>query len=129
MSEQVVLGAVLDCSMGSAPSTLVVEPEARVMVEGRPAANAMDSTPLRNVQTFAMCSSPANPEVEAATAAAMGVLTPMPCIPAIAAPWVPGAVTVLIDGLPALDNMSKCVCTWGGVISISFSGTQRTIIP
>ncbi|KVO16967.1 hypothetical protein WL40_33870 [Burkholderia ubonensis] len=129
MSQQVVLGAMLNCTFGAAPATLVVAPVARVMVEGRPAATVMDSKPLLNIPTFAMCSSPANPAVAAATAAAMGVLTPMPCVPAIAAPWVPGAPTVLIGGQPALNNMSKCVCNWGGVISINFAGSVRTMVP
>ncbi|EDT41160.1 DUF4280 domain-containing protein [Burkholderia ambifaria] len=129
MSQQVVLGAMLNCTFGAAPATLVVEPVARVMVEGRPAATVMDSKPLLNIPTFAMCSSPANPTVAAATAAAMGVLTPMPCVPAIAAPWVPGAPTVLIGGQPALNNMSKCVCNWGGVISVNFAGSVRTMVP
>ncbi|WP_081052636.1 DUF4280 domain-containing protein [Burkholderia cepacia] len=129
MSEQVVLGAVLNCTFGAAPATLVVEPTARVMVEGRPAATIMNSKPLANIPTFAMCSSPANPTVAAATAAAMGVLTPMPCVPAVAAPWVPGAPTVLIGGQPALNNLSKCICNWGGVISINFPGSVRTMVP
>jgi hypothetical protein len=71
----------------------------------------------------------ANPTVASATAAAMGVLTPMPCIPATAAPWVVGAPTVLIGGMPALDNVSKCMCSYAGVISVSFPATVKTMIP
>ena len=37
----------------------------------------------------------------AATAAALGVLTPMPCIPVTAAPWMPGVPQVLIGNMPA----------------------------
>lgn len=137
MSEQVVLSAVLNCNWGTEPAMLLVEPVpgAMVMAEGRPAATIMDSKPLMNIPTFGMCSSLANPTVSvatsAATAAAMGVftLTPMPCIPAVVAPWVPGAPTVLINGKPALNNLSKCVCTWGGAISIDLSGAVRTMVP
>ncbi|WP_080411786.1 DUF4280 domain-containing protein [Burkholderia ubonensis] len=128
MPKQVVLGAVLNCTFGAAPARLVVDPTARVMVEGRPAATIMDSKPIFNIPPFAMCSSPANPAVAAMIAAKMGTLAP--CVPATASPWVPGAPTVLIGGQPALNNLSKCVCKWGGVISINnFPGSVRTMIP
>ena len=49
----------------------------------------------------------ANPMVAAATAAAMGALTPMPCITMTVAPWVPGSPTVQIANMPALNDGSK----------------------
>jgi Domain of unknown function (DUF4280) len=82
-----------------------------------------------NIMPFGMCTSVANPEVAAATAAALGVLTPMPCIPATVAPWAPGAPTVAYGKMPALDNTSKCMCMWAGVISITFPGQVQTSIP
>jgi hypothetical protein len=78
--------------------------------------------PMLNIMPFGMCNSIANPMVAAATAAALGVLTPMPCIPATAAPWVPGSPTVLIANMPALNNSSKLMCMWAGVISINVPG-------
>jgi hypothetical protein len=78
---------------------------------------------------FGMCMSPANPEVAAATAAALGVLTPMPCIPATTAPWTPGSPTVLLDNMPALDNSSMLMCMWGGEISITMAGQMTEEIP
>jgi hypothetical protein len=63
--------------------------------------------------------SPANPQVAAATAAAMGAFTPQPCIPATSSPWAPGMPTVLIAGQPALTNTSTCQCMWGGVITVT----------
>lgn len=117
MAMLVTMGATLQCSFGVAPSALMVLPQNRVLTSV-PAANIMDNKPLVNILPFGMCSSPANPTVAAATAAALGVLTPMPCIPVTAAPWVPGTPTVLIGNLPALDQNSKCMCNWGGVISV-----------
>src|SRR6266850_4513240 len=107
MPEQVCNGALLKCSMGMAPSTFTVTPEHMVQSSSQPAANIMDNIPMKNIMPFGMCKSPANPAVAAATAAAMGALTPMPCVPVIPAPWVVGAITVLLDGKPALDKPSK----------------------
>jgi hypothetical protein len=129
MSQQVVMGAQLMCSFGTMPAVLVVLPESRVLVEGRPAATIMDHEPIVNIPTFGMCACPANPQVAAATAAAMGVLTPMPCVPATTTPWLPGALTVLIGGQPALNNLSRCMCMWGGVVSIAMAGSMRTMVP
>src|SRR5881398_3471579 len=117
----VTMGATLQCSFGVAPSSLMVLPVNRVLTSV-PAANIMDNKPFVNVLPFGMCNSPANPMVAAATAAALGVLTPMPCIPVTAAPWVPGAPTVLVGGMPALESNSKCMCNWGGVISVVAPG-------
>lgn len=117
MGVQVVMGAMLQCSFGVAPSTLVVLPANKVLAT-TPAANIMDNKPMVNIPPFGMCQSMANPMVAAATAAALGVLTPMPCIPATAAPWAPGCPKVLIANMPALESTSKCMCNWGGVIQI-----------
>ncbi|WP_109482214.1 DUF4280 domain-containing protein [Paraburkholderia sp. C35] len=129
MPQQVSMGATLQCSFGAAPSTLVVLPVNLVMGEGPPAANIMDHVPLVNILPFGMCSSLANPTVAAATTAALGVLTPMPCIPATLSPWVTGAPTVLLGNQPSLDNVSKCMCNWGGVVTIVNPATVKTMIP
>jgi hypothetical protein len=129
MGQQVVMGAMIQCTFGVAPSTLIVLPANRVMVNNMPAANIMDNKPMANIPPFGMCQSMANPMVAAATAAALGVLTPMPCIPVTAAPWAPGAPTVSIANMPALNNSSKCLCNWGGVISINAPGQFTTMVP
>ena len=110
-------GSMLQCTMGAAPATLaVVVP--MVTAATPAAANIMDCAPMVNIPTFGMCRSPANPTVAAATAAALGVLTPMPCVP-VTTPWTPGVATVLLRGMPALDASSKCVCAYGGQISVT----------
>lgn len=114
-------GASLNCSFGMAPSVLNVLPAARVM-SSMAVATIMDQVPMVNIMPFGMCSSMANPTVASATAAALGVLTPMPCIPVIPAPWTPGSPTVLIGGKPALNNSSRLMCAYGGVISIANPG-------
>jgi hypothetical protein len=129
MPQQVSMGATLQCSFGAAPSTLVVLPVNQVMGEGPPAANIQDHIPMVNIMPFGMCSAPSNPTVAAATTAAAGVLTPMPCIPATLSPWTPGAPNVLLGNQPSLDNISKCLCNWGGVVTIVMPATVQTMIP
>jgi hypothetical protein len=129
MPFQVCMGATMMCTMGMAPSSLVVLPTNQVMTDEVPDANIMDNIPLVNIMPFGMCMSPANPMVAAATAAAMGVLTPMPCIPATVAPWVPGAPTVLLADMPTLDDTSTLMCMWAGVISIVMPGEMTVQVP
>lgn len=128
MGIQVCMGAGLQCSFGMAPSSLVVLPANAVMT-GTPAATITDNAPIVNVPPFGMCQSPSNPTVASATAAAMGVLTPMPCVPVTTAPWVVGSPTVLIGSTPALNDSSKLMCNWGGVIQITSPGQTSTMVP
>jgi Domain of unknown function (DUF4280) len=128
MAMQVCNGAMLQCSFGIAPSSLVVLPVGRTLT-GTPDANIMDNKPMMNIMPFGMCQSLANPQVAAATSAAMGVLTPMPCIPMTTAPWAPGTPTVLVAGQPALNNSSKLMCMWAGIISIQMPGQTTHTVP
>src|SRR5215212_10557609 len=113
MGKLVVMGAMCQCTMGVAPCSLIVLPTNKTMGTSMPAATIMDKE-IVNLPTFGMCQSPSNPTVASATAAAMGVLTPMPCIPMISAPWSPGAPKTLIANNPALEDGSTCNCNWGG---------------
>lgn len=90
MSLIVTSGAQLMCSFGMAPSVLNVLPASKVQCSNMPPACITDNQPMVNIMPFGMCTSMANPQVAAATAAALGVLTPMPCVPVTAAPWAPG---------------------------------------
>ena len=119
------MGAMLQCSFGVAPSSLMVLPTNRVL-GSTPIANIMDTIPFVNVMPFGMCSSMANPAVAAATAAALGVLTPMPCTPVPAGPWVPGVPTVMVGNMPAVDSNCKLMCAFGGVIQITVPGQFTT---
>jgi hypothetical protein len=129
MPQQVCMGAQMMCTFGVAPSSLVVLPANRVFTDMVPDANIMDHIPMTNIMPFGMCMSPANPEVAAATAAALGVLTPMPCIPATPAPWTVGAVDVLLGNFPTLDNISQLMCIWGGVITFVDAGEETVMVP
>lgn len=128
MGFQVCMGAMMQCTFGVAPSTLSVLPVNRVLT-GTPDANIMDNKPMVNILPFGMCNSIANPTVAAATAAALGALTPMPCVPVTTAPWLPGAPTMLLANMPALNDSSKLMCMWGGVISPTMAGQFTEMIP
>ena len=128
MPFQVCTGALLKCSFGLAPSTFNATPRP-VMTSNMAAGVITDNIPVFNVPPFGVCTSVANPQVVAATAAALGVLTPMPCVPVLPAPWVPGAPTVLIANIPALDNNCKLMCAWAGVITVVFAGQITHQIP
>lgn len=126
MPIQVTSGAVMACSFGAAPGPLTVLPANRVLASGLPAATIMDHVPMVNVMPFGVCNSPSNPVVAAATAAALGVLTPMPCVPATPAPWAPGVPTTAIGGMPAVDMSCKLTCLWGGMIQFT-APAQATV--
>jgi hypothetical protein len=128
MAQLVTSGAALSCSMGLAPSTLTVTPE-KMVTAGAPAATIQDMKPMINIPPFGMCNTESNPTVAAATASASGVHTPAPCVPSVVGPWSPGAATVLIKNVPALDNTSTCQCMWGGVISINSAGQFTVTVP
>jgi Domain of unknown function (DUF4280) len=123
MALQVCNGAMLKCSMGLAPSTMIVTPEKMVNTSNQPAANIMDHIPMKNIMPFGNCTSPANPAV----VAAMGA--PVPCIPVTTTPWVPGAPTVLLKNFPALNDTSKLICMMGGIIEVQNAGQQTHQIP
>jgi hypothetical protein len=75
---------------------------------------------------FGVCKSLANPAVAAATAAAMGVLTPMPCVP-VTSPWVPSTPQILVGGPPIINLGDITMCSFGGVITIVAPG-QATVM-
>ena len=129
MSLPVVSGAMTMCSFGLAPSTLMVTPEKRTMVDSMPVATIMDNKPFVNVLPFGLCTSLANPITAAQTAAALGVLTPGTCTPVMPAPWLPGAPTVLVGNLPALNVQSKCLCAYGGVVTVTNPAARTTAVP
>jgi len=129
MPQHVCNGATMMCSFGVAPSQLSVLPVNRVNTSNQPAATIMDHQPMVNIAPFGMCVSLANPAVAAATSAALGVLTPQPCMPVTISPWVPGATTVLLGNQPALDNTCTLNCIWGGVIRLVTPGQFTELIP
>ncbi len=129
MAQQASMTATLLCTMGIGPSQMTVLPVNRVFAQGQIAANIQDHVTIVNIVPFPMCNSIANPIVAAATAAKLGVFTPAACLPATVTPWTPGAATVLIGGMPALDSTSTCLCLYGGSISIVDPVALTVMVP
>jgi len=128
MALPVVDGATLKCTMGTSTCSLTVLPANSVQMESAYAANIMDYIPMTNISGFGNCITLSNPMVASATSAALGVLTPQSCIPVIAAPWAPGSSTVTIGNMPALNNSSTCMCTWGGTVTVVDAGVTTESI-
>lgn len=114
--------------MGTGVATLTVlpPPVRTVLLTGKPQANVSDTKPLANVGSCGNCRSLAYPPTAAATAAAEGVLTPMPCVPSIVGPWFPGKLDYLVQGPPALLKSDHCQCAFGGTISLINDGQTPT---
>lgn len=123
MALLVTSGFQLSCSFGTAPSAMIVLPTNKVLCSSNPAANIMDNVSMVNILPFALCTSMANPAVAAAAGA------PMPCIPVIPGPWIPGSPTVLLGGKPAVSHTCKLMCAYAGVIQISAPAQTKTLVP
>lgn len=128
MAQLVTTGAQAMCTFGTAPGTINVTSQTTCLAEGKPVATIQD-VQMVNITPFGLCTSLANPQVAAATAAALGVLTPQPCMLMAAGTWIPTKPTVLIGGKPCLTNDCKMMCTnGGGNISIVSPGQMKAIV-
>ncbi|MBR1475568.1 MAG: DUF4280 domain-containing protein [Muribaculaceae bacterium] len=115
-------GAEMRCTFGTSTARLVVLPDRTVWLAGQRMANIMDHKSMANIPGFGRCRTVTYPPTGSATAAAHGKLTPMPCVPGTLTPWMPGKPDYLVQGPPALLKSCKCMCQWGGVISITDDG-------
>ena len=121
--------SLIQCLFGVAPTPLIVLPDRTITAEFSLMGNISDMIPIANIETFGECVSLANPEVIIATAAAMGVLTPMPCVPIVVDPWVSEALDVFVEVMPALDTTSIVMCMWAGAIHIDEPGNATVMVP
>lgn len=126
MGVALISGAMLACSFGTTPSQLMVTSQATVLFGGGAAATMGDCAPLVNIKPFGMCMSLANPQVATATTAALGVLTPMPCLPATT-PWTP-AGSIIVGAQPLIDNSSSCMCAYAGKVTVISPGQAAVTV-
>jgi Domain of unknown function (DUF4280) len=140
----VVAGAYLKCSCCDTYSVLTAPLSHGVYIKDKAQMNIMDFKPIANIKTFGMCKSIKNPSVAAATAIScgmqvlvpglaliklilgkdMGPVQPMPCQPVITKQWEDGKKDKLVENQPALLNISKNSCAYGGEITIVDDGQE-----
>lgn len=122
MAKSVNSNSLISCSMALVPAPVPLTATPGTVNDVQQAiATVMDFKPMVNIPTFGMCNSPSDPAVIAATAAALGVHTPAPCIPKTTGPWSPGSSSVTVSGMAALMDSDKCMCSSQGQITIKTS--------
>ncbi len=122
----VVNQSPIRCSMAVPGSTgvLVVQSQMKRRVGGQAAATVADSTPTQVI--CGVCNSASAPPVQAATAAALGVHTPAPCMPNTTQSWKnQSPVSVKFSGKEALMTGATLTCSYGGTITIINSAQQK----
>ncbi|NPD91736.1 DUF4280 domain-containing protein [Xylanibacter muris] len=117
-------GATMKCSFGDKKAKLTVYPDRTVFLTGQPMANITDHVSLYNIAPFGKCHTTRFPPTGAATSAAHGKLTPMPCVPGTNSNWLNGKDDYIIKGDPALLKSSYCKCCYGGTITITDDGQR-----
>ena len=129
MGQAAVTGATLTCpfALVPVPVPLSVTSNQKVLIGGIPAGTISDGGAMVNIPGFGMCTTLTNPQVAAATAAALGVLTPQPCIPQTMA-WLPAQHKVVVGGKPCLTGDCSIMCAYGGKISILMPGQAKVLV-
>ncbi|TQR41806.1 PAAR-like protein [Paenibacillus popilliae] len=115
MQPYVVAGATMKCNCGSSTSRLKVEKSHGVYIRGKVQLNVNDYKPKANIESFGLCSSRANPDVQRAGG-------PVRCNPNVATSWIYGKKDMLVGKQPALLNISQNSCMYQGTIRIVDNG-------
>lgn len=109
-------GATLACTCGSLQTKLNVLLNGIGYSQGA-AATIFDCLPIINIPPFGTCIAPGNPQL----------LMPIKmCIPAFVPIWLNQVPSILLQGLPVLDDSATLICLWGGLVSIQDPGQQYT---
>lgn len=121
----VTQNAILRCSFGLMTSILNVSDLTRPSIGTNKMATLADNS-MTHVPSFGMCTSINNPEVQAATMAAMGTLTPAPCPGMLAAGyWMATQFNNVIHDTSFRHFLQQdCVlyCQYLGCVQIVHSG-------
>lgn len=124
MGQVVVTGGTAQCTCGTLPGMISTGAQKKVLVEGKPVATIADFN-TQCIAPFGLCITLSNPAVQAATAAALGVLTPQPCTLVPMGTWKSTKVTVHAGGSPVLTNECQGACAYGGCIAVTNPGQSK----
>ena len=127
MGQVVVTGGTAQCTFGTLPGMISAGTQKKVLIDGKPVATIMDFN-TQCITPFGLCTTLTNPAVQAATTAALGVLTPQPCTLVPAGTWKPTKVTVQAGGSPVLTNECQGTCVYGGCIAVTNPGQSKVIV-
>lgn len=127
MGQVVVTGGTALCTFGTMPGVISAGAQKKVLIEGKPAATILDFN-AQCITPFGLCTTLTNPAVQAATAAALGVLTPQPCAFMPAGTWRPSKLTVQAGGSPVLTTECQGNCIYGGCIAVTNPGQSKVIV-
>ncbi len=107
-SSYVTRGAVINCTLGSAPDVINLPLCHGVYIKGKPQLNIGDSRGGINIKCFGTCSRSVPPPV---------------CTPAITVDWSNVFDTnLLVEGKKALIQNATVTCVNGGIITIATNG-------
>ena len=127
MGQVVVTGGTALCTFGTMPGVISAGAQKKLLIEGKPAATILDFN-AQCISPFGLCTTPTNPAVQAATAAAFGVLTPQPCALMPEGTWRPSRLTVQAGGSPVLTTECQGKCIYGGCIAITNPGQSKVSV-
>jgi hypothetical protein len=108
--------SLIKCTAGAMPTPLMVLPDRTVIAEFMLMGNITDMIPVVNIVPFGTCT----------ILAAVGDPA---CTPIPVTPWISPAVTVLVQGMPALDKSSVLQCLVGGTITVVEPGNVTVMVP
>jgi hypothetical protein len=108
--------AMCKCVFSTAAAPLVALPVTQAMAQTGFMASILNNKPFVNIPPMGLCASPDHPVMKAAK-------RPGPCLPVMTTPWLPGAPTVMTTQGPLLNNLSKAICQYKGVVNIVTPGS------
>lgn len=114
MPKIVVMGGLLQCNKGAAPTPIKCTTMPLIMAD-KPVATEMDFAPIVNITPFGVC--------QTLTQSASGV--PTPCVPALTG-WKKGSEVVAIGNFAALTEDSEAQCSIGGKVTVQDPGQTVT---
>lgn len=111
MSQDIVHGAQMRCTLGSAPAQIQVTSQLFVQIKNKLVATEKDKIAIVNIPPFGTCRK--------------GFFSP-PCTPALQ-DWQSTTLKDNINGYKKLTDESFCMCSQGGCITFADTGINTFV--